>query len=103
MYAIRSYYDIAPTFEHHYVSSQAPDEEIDGTVEDLLKAEMAEEERRRATAQNTNQDTNIVKRRRKIVAPPARITSYNVCYTKLLRPVPGTHGRPKDCKGTPHA
>ena len=67
--------DIAPTFEHHYVSSQAPDEEeIDGTVEDLLKAEMAEEERRKATApitnQDTNQDTNIVKKRRKIVASP---------------------------------
>ncbi len=64
--------DIAPTFEHHYVSSQAPDEEdIDGTVEDLLKAEMAEEERRNATVQNANQDTNIVKKRRKIVASPS--------------------------------
>jgi len=63
--------DIAPTFEHHYVSSQAPDEEeIDGTVEDLLKAEMAEEERRKATVQNTGQDSNIVKKRRKIVATP---------------------------------
>ena len=64
--------DIAPTFEHHYVSSQAPDEEeVDGTVEDLLKAEMAEEERRRATAQHENQDTNNIKKRRKIVASPS--------------------------------
>jgi len=63
--------DIAPTFEHHYVSSQAPDEEeIDGTVEDLLKAEMAEEERRKATVSNTSQGSNIVKKRRKIVASP---------------------------------
>lgn len=70
--------DIAPAFEHHYVSSQAPDEEIDGgTVEDLLKAEMAEEERRKSAAQNANQDTNIVKKRRKIVAsaPPAEASS----------------------------
>jgi len=70
--------DIAPEFENHYVSSQAPDEEIDGgTVEDLLKAEMAEEERRKAAAQNTNQDTNIVKKRRKIVASasPAEASS----------------------------
>jgi len=60
--------DIAPTFEHHYVSSQAPDEEeVDGTVEDLLRAEMAEEERRKAVAQ----ENNVVKKRRKIVAPPA--------------------------------
>ena len=64
--------DIAPTFEHHYVSSQAPDEEdVDGTVDDLLKAEMAEEERRRATAQHENQDTNNIKKRRKIVASPS--------------------------------
>ena len=64
--------DIAPTFEHHYVSSQAPDEEdIDGTVDDLLKAEMAEEERRKATAQHANQNTGNVKKRRKIVAPPS--------------------------------
>ncbi len=64
--------DIAPTFEHHYISSQAPDEEedVDGTVEDLLKAEMAEEERRRAAAQNVNQDNSIVKKRRKIVTSP---------------------------------
>ena len=63
--------DIAPTFEHHYVSSQASDEdEIDGTVEDLLKAEMVEEERRKVTVQNTNQDDNVVKKRRKIVATP---------------------------------
>lgn len=63
--------DIAPTFEHHYVSSQAPDEEdIDGTVEDLLKAEMAEEERCKTTIQNTSQDSNLVKKRRKIVASP---------------------------------
>ena len=63
--------DIAPTFEHHYVSSQAPDEEdIDGTVDDLLKAEMAEEERRKATAQQAAQDTNNIKKRRKIVASP---------------------------------
>ncbi|WP_321494989.1 hypothetical protein [uncultured Desulfobacter sp.] len=64
--------DIAPTFEHHYVSSQAPDEEIDGTVEDLLRAEMAEEERRRTMAQDDFQgaNTNIVKKRRKIVASP---------------------------------
>lgn len=76
--------DIAPTFEHHYVSSQAPDEEIDGTVEDLLKAEMAEEERRRATAQNANQDTSIVKRRRKIVAPPAPAESSSGEATELM-------------------
>jgi hypothetical protein len=64
--------DIAPTFEHHYVSSQAPDEdEVDGTVEDLLKAEMAEEERRKAAAQSAVQESNVVKKRRKIVAPPA--------------------------------
>lgn len=64
--------DIAPEFEHHYVSSQAPDEEIDsGTVEHLLKAEMAEEKRRKAEAPTTGQDTNIVKKRRKIVAPAA--------------------------------
>ncbi|WP_320044044.1 hypothetical protein [uncultured Desulfobacter sp.] len=66
--------DIAPTFEHHYVSSQAPDEdEVDGTVEDLLRAEMAEEERRKASPQpqQTDQGNNIVKKRRKIVAPPA--------------------------------
>ncbi len=69
--------DLAPAFEHHYVSSQAPEEEIDGTVEDLLKAEMAEEERRKAAAQNTNQDTSIVKKRRKIVASasPAEASS----------------------------
>lgn len=64
--------DIAPAFEHHYVSSQAPDEEdIDGTVDDLLKAEMAEEERRKATAQKANQENNVVKKRRKIVASPS--------------------------------
>nr|WP_320190953.1 hypothetical protein [uncultured Desulfobacter sp.] len=64
--------DIAPTFEHHYVSSQAPDEEeVDGTVEDLLRAEMAEEERRKASGQQADQGNNIVKKRRKIVAPPA--------------------------------
>lgn len=63
--------DIAPTFEHHYMSSQSPDEEdVDGTVEDLLKAEMAEEDRRKAVAQNANQENNIVKKRRKIVASP---------------------------------
>ncbi len=65
--------DIAPTFEHHYVSSQAPDEEeVDGTVEDLLRAEMAEEERRKAAAQNPAPENNVVKKRRKIVAPPAQ-------------------------------
>jgi hypothetical protein len=64
--------DIAPTFEHHYTSSQAPDEEdVDGTVEDLLKAEIAEEERRKTSAHNANQDSNILKRRRKIVASPS--------------------------------
>ena len=68
--------DIAPTFEHHYTSSQASDEEdVDGTVEDLLKAEMAEEERRKAAVQNANQDSNIVKRRRKIVASPSPVDS----------------------------
>ena len=64
--------DIAPTFEHHYVSSQAPDEEeVDGTVEDLLRAEMAEEERRKAVAQSAPQEKSVVKKRRKIVASPA--------------------------------
>ena len=62
--------DISPKFENHYVSSQAPDEEIDGTVEDLLKAEMAEEERRNANPQAAGQDTGMVKKRRKIVAAP---------------------------------
>jgi len=62
--------DIAPAFENHYVSSQDQDEEVDGTVDDLLKAEMAEEERRKA-AQAASQDTNTIRKRRKIVSSPA--------------------------------
>jgi hypothetical protein len=77
--------DIAPTFEHHYVSSQAPDEEdVDGTVDDLLKAEMAEEERRKATAQKAAQDNNVVKKRRKIVASPSPAESSSGETAKLM-------------------
>ncbi len=73
--------DIAPTFEHHYVSSQAADEEdIDGTVEDLLKAEMAEDERRKAAAQNAN----TVIKRRKIVASPSPAESLSGENVELM-------------------
>lgn len=77
--------DIAPAFEHHYVSSQSPDEEeVDGTVEDLLKAEMAEEERRKAMPPNAVQDTETVKKRRKIVAAPAPIESSSEEAAELM-------------------
>lgn len=70
--------DIAPTFENHYVSSQAPDEDeidgIDGTVNDLLKAEMAEEERRKTAPARASQEKTVVKKRRKIVSPSAPVT-----------------------------
>ncbi|MCG8685466.1 MAG: hypothetical protein MI892_11360 [Desulfobacterales bacterium] len=50
----------APAFEHHYVSSQEPEDDLDETVEDLLKAEIEEEQKK--TAQP------VVRKRRKVVA-----------------------------------
>jgi hypothetical protein len=57
----------APNFENHYTSSQEPEEELDGTVEELLKAEM-EAELRRKTAKSVEKP--MVRKRRKVVSQP---------------------------------
>ncbi len=54
-----------PNFENHYVSSQEPEDEMDGTIEELLKAEM-EQERKKLEA--ANQHKPILRKRRKVVA-----------------------------------
>jgi len=54
----------APNFEHHYVSSQEPEEEFGGTVEELLKAEMEAERRKPVKAV----EKPVVRKRRKVVS-----------------------------------
>ncbi len=55
-----------PNFQNHYVSSQEPEDEMDGTIEELLKAEM-EQERKKLT--EANQQKPILRKRRKVVTP----------------------------------
>ncbi|WDP89847.1 MAG: hypothetical protein HUN04_09040 [Desulfobacter sp.] len=57
-----------PNFENHYVSSQEPEDEMDGTVEELLKAEMEEERRKREAA---SQPKPVLRKRRKVVSRTA--------------------------------
>ncbi len=56
-----------PAFENHYSSSQEPEEEFDGTVEELLKAELEEERRK----QETREAKPVLRKRRKVVSKPA--------------------------------
>ncbi len=58
----------APNFENHYVSSQEPEEELDGTVEELLKAELEAERRKN----EKRAEKPVVRKRRKVVShtPP---------------------------------
>jgi hypothetical protein len=62
----------APTFENHYVSSQEPEEELDGTVEELLKAELEAEKLHKTTpaAKPRAQAKPVIRKRRKVVSPP---------------------------------
>ena len=58
-----------PPFENHYVSSQAPEDDLDeGTVEELLKAEL-EQERVKKTVKKPAQP--VLRKRRKVVTPKA--------------------------------
>ena len=61
-----------PAFENHYVSSQEPDDDLDETVEELLKAEM-EEEQRMQQAIEKKPVKPVLRKRRKVVSsqPPA--------------------------------
>jgi hypothetical protein len=58
-----------PAFENHYITSQEPEDELDGTVEELLKAEMEEERRK----QEALQAKPVLRRRRKVVSKPAKV------------------------------
>lgn len=62
------------TFENHYVSSQEPEEESDGTVEELLKAELEAEQLRKTAPPKKAAAKPVVRKRRKVVtaAPPAQ-------------------------------
>lgn len=53
-----------PAFENHYVSSQEPEDEMGGTVEELLKAELEEEKQRRKRVQAKP----VIRKRRKVVS-----------------------------------
>lgn len=72
----------APNFENHYVSSQEPEEELDGTVEELLKAEL-EQERRKAAK---TVEKPVVRKRRKVVsqAPAAAPAAAQNGNTRLM-------------------
>jgi hypothetical protein len=59
-----------PAFENHYISSQEP--EVEGTVEELLKAELeAEQKMAKQTAPKPAKP--VLRKRRKVVAPKAPV------------------------------
>jgi len=60
-----------PAFENHYISSQEPEEEIDGTVEELLKAELEEERKK----QEAIAAKPVLRKRRKVVSKPVQKTA----------------------------
>lgn len=60
-----------PAFENHYVSSQEPEDELDGTVEELLKAEMeADRQQQDSFQEPLPAATPVMKKRRKVVSAP---------------------------------
>ncbi len=74
----------APAFENHYVSSQDPEEdfetieavETEGTVEELLKAELEEEKMRKPAQEPVQQPVKpVLRKRRKVVSaqPKAQV------------------------------
>lgn len=65
-----------PVFEHHYVSSQEPEEEYDGTVEELLKAELEQEKiKKAAQAQPQPPVKPVLRKRRKVVSTEPVVSS----------------------------
>jgi hypothetical protein len=72
-----------PTFENHFVSSQEPEDELDGTVEELLKAEM-EAERRQQVQAESSPVSPVLRKRRKVVSPPKPKVSTPVQNSDLL-------------------
>ncbi|HCY86080.1 MAG TPA: hypothetical protein DHV36_13165 [Desulfobacteraceae bacterium] len=74
-----------PAFENHYVSSQETEEELDGTVEELLKAEM-EAERRQPPKEEAVQASPVLRKRRKVVSPPKTKASSSQAQNSNLMP-----------------
>ncbi len=59
-----------PALANHYLSSQEPEEELDGTMEELLKAEL-EAERKKNEVIEVIEAKPVLRRRRKVVSKPA--------------------------------
>jgi hypothetical protein len=57
------------SYENHYVSSQEQEEDLDGTVEELLKAELEAERLQKQAVQPAKP---VLRKRRKVVSPPAQ-------------------------------